>query len=107
MELIGIVVLSTFGYYALQLMASFRKGMLERGWRLVTFGAIILALAQIPFLISLATPSLLMSDLRLVGNLSRFVGIIFLTLGFREQYKIWHINKKEISEIDSENVIER
>ncbi len=38
MEVIGIVVLSTFGYYALKLMTSFRKGMLERGWRLVTFG---------------------------------------------------------------------
>jgi hypothetical protein len=107
MEVIGIVVLSTFGYYALKLMTSFRKGMLERGWRLVTFGAIILALAQIPFLISLASPSLLMSTLRTVGNLSRFLGIVLLTLGFRDQYKIWRIDKKEISELDSENAIQR
>jgi hypothetical protein len=95
MEAVGVVVLSIFGLYAVRLLASFRKGMLERGWRLVTAGAIVLAAAQIPFLVAVLIGPPDGSILSSIGNFSRFGGIVLITIGFREQYRIWHIDKKD------------
>lgn len=95
-EIVGVFVLSTFGYYAWRLLSSFRKGLLERGWRLVAAGAIVLAIAQIPFLASLVFPPHSMAILVPAGNLARFAGIILLTLGFRDQYKIWRVDKRDL-----------
>ncbi len=94
MEVAGVAVLSTFGYYAVRLLASFRKGMLERGWRMVVFGAILLAIAQIPFLAAALTSGNLSSTLGYVGDLFRFAGMISLILGFRAQYQIWRVDRK-------------
>jgi hypothetical protein len=94
MEVVGIAVLSTFGYYAVRLLASFRKGMLERGWRLVVFGAILLGIAQIPFLVAAVTSGNLSTMLGYVGDVFRFAGMISLILGFRAQYQIWRVDKK-------------
>lgn len=93
MELIGVVLLSVFGFYAFMLLATFRKGLLENGWRNVTRGAIILALAQIPLLASRFTFE---TFLGYVGDFIRFVGIVFLILGVRAQYKVWKLDEKEL-----------
>jgi hypothetical protein len=95
MEIAGVVTLSIFGFYAVKLLGSFRKGMLERGWRLVTLAAIILVLAQIPFLVAAISSSSLAALLTDIGNVARFVGIVCLTIGFRAQYQIWRIDKKQ------------
>jgi hypothetical protein len=91
MEVVGVIVLSAFGFYAARLLDSFRRGMLERGWKLVAAGAIVLVLAQIPFLLGaiLSYPLFMV-----VGNITRFAGIILLALGFRAQSKIWRVDKK-------------
>lgn len=108
MELLGVVVLSIFGYYAVGMLASFRRGMLERGWRMVTVGAIILALAQIPFLVASFSSSPFASLLMYSGNISRFIGIIFLIVGFRDQYRIWRPDRKNnFSNYESNATIER
>jgi len=108
MELLGIVVLSIFGYYAIGMLASFRRGMLERGWRMVTVGAIILALAQIPFLLASFSPVSFASLLMYAGNICRLVGIIFLIAGFRDQYRIWRPDRKNhYSSYESNATIER
>jgi hypothetical protein len=93
-EVAGVAVLSAFGYYAVRLLASFRKGMLERGWRLVVFGAILLGIAQIPFLVAAVTLGNLSSMLDDAGEAFRFIGMIFLILGFRAQYQIWRVDRK-------------
>ncbi|HYB04644.1 MAG TPA: hypothetical protein VED17_09285 [Nitrososphaerales archaeon] len=93
-EVVGVAVLFTFGYYAVRLLASFRKGMLERGWRLVVFGAILLGVAQIPFLVAAITSGNLSTTLVAVGDLVRFMGMISLILGFRAQYQIWRVDRK-------------
>jgi len=97
MELVGVVTLSVFGFYALRLLSTFRKGLLEEGWRNVTRGAVILAMAQIPLLVSRFVFD---SFLDYVGDIFRFIGIFFLILGFRSQYKVWKVNdEKEIPQI--------
>ena len=90
-------MLSIFGFYAIKLLATFRNGMLEKGWKHVTEGAIILAVAQIPFLVSGIGPSVLSSLLDDVGSLLRLTGMIFLILGFRAQYQVWRLDNKDLS----------
>jgi len=94
-EITGVMVLSVFGYYAVRMLASFRKGMLERGWKLVTLAAIILVLAQIPFLAAAISSPSVASVLTGIGSIGRFAGIVCLTIGFRAQYQIWRVDKKE------------
>jgi len=104
MEIAGVVVLSIFGFYAIKLLSSFRQGMLENGWKKVTQGAIILALAQIPFLATEFGPTMDASLLNDIGDLLRFIGIVLLILGFRAQYQVWRIDNKDLSsKIQSSN----
>ena len=104
----GIVVLSIFGYYAVRLLSSFRKGMLERGWKLTVYGAIFLGVAQIPFIASALSSGNLSIFIGYVGNAFRFFGILFLILGFRAQYQIWKVDKKSPTQSwESHGTIER
>ncbi len=95
--IVGVWVLSVFGFYAVRLLASFKKGMLEKGWKLVTYGAIVLVLAQIPFLIGAFSPAARSSLLSDMGDLFRLLGMLFLIFGFREQYQVWRVDEKEVS----------
>ncbi len=90
----GVIVLAVFVYYAVRLLSTFRKGMLERGWKLVVVGAILLGVAQIPILTAALISGSLSRPLTDAGELVRFAGIIFLILGFRAQYQIWKIDRK-------------
>ena len=90
-------MLSIFGFYTVQLLATFRKGILEKGWKKVTEGAVILVLAQIPFLAAgIASPAFgsLLLD---IGAIFRFIGIVFLILGFRAQHNVWRLDNKDSS----------
>jgi hypothetical protein len=77
METAGVIVLSIFGFYAVRLLSTYRKGMLEKGWRTVTEGAIILTLGQIPFLASRIGPPAITSVLDDTGTLIRFMELSF------------------------------
>lgn len=108
-DLIGTMLLSALGYYVFRLLSSFRKGMLERGWKLVTYGAIVLALAQIPFIIgSLGSPNV-SNIYTIAGNFLRVAGVFLLILGFRNQYQVWRLDDKKDAkkEFSTENVIPR
>jgi len=114
MQLVGAFVLSIFVYYAVRLLSSFSRGMLEKGWKLVALGACVLALAQIPYifssLFSILSSGNMVPFATLTGNLIRFVGVIVLIFGFREQYQIWRvdkINEKRATNRDSSGIIER
>jgi hypothetical protein len=92
---VGIVVLSVFGFYAVRLLSSFKRGMLAEGWKRVTIGATFLVVAQFPILGSGIESSSLTSPLSLIGTLLRFIGIVFLILGFKAQHEIWRVDNKE------------
>ena len=102
----GVVVLSAFGFYAAKLLGSFRTGMLEKGWKQVTFGAIVLVLAQFFFLGSGIGTSGLMSLLIDVGTLMRLIGIVFVTLGLRTHYQIWRLDNKDLTTTASSEPLE-
>ncbi|MGH2638590.1 MAG: hypothetical protein ACRDF4_04825 [Rhabdochlamydiaceae bacterium] len=95
-EITGLVILSGFGFYAARLLASFRTGMLQKGWKQVTVGAVFLVSAQFSFLASGIGYSGLVSLLGDVGTLMRFIGVVFLTIGLRAHYQVWRLDNKEL-----------
>ena len=95
MYIVGAATLFIFGYYAVRLVGSFRSGILAKGWKYVTFGATLLALAQIPFFaLSIYSAQ---SFLGTLGMGMRFVAIIFLTLGLRAHYEVWRLDNKHLA----------
>src|SRR5579864_1988660 len=96
-EIVGVLLLSIFGFYAVRLLSTFRNGMLEKGWKYVTEGALILGLAQIPFLLSGVGTSSLFTLLDDTGMLIRLIGMVFLILGFRAQYQVWRLDNKDLT----------
>ena len=95
-SIIGSVLLLVFGFYALKLLASFRKGVLETGWKEVTVGAIFLVLAQFLIIGSGFGAASLVYSLNISVFAMRFVGIVLLTLGFRAHYQVWRLDTKNI-----------
>jgi arginine exporter protein ArgO len=89
-EIAGLLILSALGFYALQLLASFRTGILAKSWRYISVGALFLILAQIP-LISEGTGlfQAYVSSLAILVMAMRFIGIVFLIIGLRVQSKVW------------------
>jgi hypothetical protein len=107
-EILGVGVLSIFGFYAIRLLASFKRGRLEEGWRKVTIGAIVLVIAQFPFLAAGVASSAISAILTDVGGIFRLIGLLFLIFGFRAQYEIWRPdNKKPSREVESNRPLER
>ncbi|MDG6923090.1 MAG: hypothetical protein JRN67_07350 [Nitrososphaerota archaeon] len=92
---VGMAVVLAFGFYAVRLLASFRKGMLEKGWKQVAVGAILLVLSQLLFLVSGIDFSNLEFVLGTFGTLTRFFGMIFIILGLRTHYQVWRLDNKE------------
>ena len=99
----GVVILSVFGYYAIKLLASFKKGVLESGWKQVTFGTIFLVLAQF-LMVGAGFCSSNMESVFSVSVLAvRFVGIVLLILGFRAHYQVWRLDNKNIGSRNQSN----
>lgn len=97
---VGLVTLLVFGYYAVRILASFRTGILQRGWVQVTVGAIFLVSAQFTILASGEGSASLVAAPNDIGLLMRFAGLIFLTLGLRAHYKVWHLQKEKTASTD-------
>ena len=89
----GLAVLGAFGFYALKLLANFRSGMLEKGWKQIAIGSILLIFSQLLLIISQFDVVGLTTPLYLVGSACRILAMIFLILGLREHYLVWRIDK--------------
>jgi hypothetical protein len=90
-QIIGLLALSLFGFYALEILSSFRNGVLARSWRYISIGAIVLISAQFPLIAAgiglLAAEN---TSLIILGTLMRLIGILFLAIGLRSQSRVWN-----------------
>ncbi|MDG6997357.1 MAG: hypothetical protein JRN52_15680 [Nitrososphaerota archaeon] len=93
---VGMAIVVAFGFYAMKLLASFREGMLEKGWKQVAVGAILLILSQFLFLVSGIGFSNVESVFNTFGTLTRFFGMVFIILGMRAHYQVWRLDNKEL-----------
>ena len=95
-EIAGLAMTCFFAFYALKLLANFRQGMLERGWKQVAIGALFLIVAQFFFLPSSAANSALSVALTLTGMSMRLIAMILLILGLRAHYMVWRPDNKKV-----------
>lgn len=97
----GLGVISVFGFYALKILANFKTGMLERGWKQVAVGAVSLILAQLLIILSQINVAGLTYPLMIIGSALRLVAMIFLILGLREHYLVWRVDKSRSVSVEN------
>lgn len=97
LNLASAIALIILSYYALRIFLYMRLGKLERGWRLVTEGIVIIGLGF--FLIavdhSLARASLLYFSIDSAGSVLSLVGVVFMLIGLHSHYTIWYSGRAE------------
>jgi len=74
-------------FYAVNILRAFRKGMLERGWKLLSQGIIILVVGEV--LLGFSNYYPVGGYLYQLGLAVDMVGVFCAILGFRSQYIIW------------------
>jgi hypothetical protein len=81
------------GYYAFKMVFLSRRGRLENGWRLITFGAIMFSVGffslTIQDLTAAYTVPYFVTDY--LGTSFSFVGLTLLMLGLRSHYSVWSL----------------
>jgi len=91
LNLVTLVATIFLGYYAAKIFFYMRLGRLERGWKLVTGGAICLSFAFLALAIQhiFSRQSNLYFYLDGIGMLFSIAGIILMVLGLRSHYMVW------------------
>jgi hypothetical protein len=79
-------------YYAMKILTSFKKGMLERGWKYLSQGIIVLVVGEIVITLSNSFP--MGGYLFQLGIAIDAVGVCLAVLGFKSHYDIWKIGKE-------------
>jgi hypothetical protein len=91
LNLLTLAATICLGYYAAKIFFYMRLGRLERGWKLVTGGAICLSFAflsmTLQHLFSKISPPYFYLDA--FGLTLSIAGIILMALGLRSHYFVW------------------
>ncbi len=97
-NIVALLVTLGMTYYAIKLVMKFRRGMLERPWRHISFGAISLTAAGIMFAIgsAIGIPALFSSALLYGGSILSVIGGLFLLLGLRAENQVWTSKENDI-----------
>lgn len=108
-DIVSVLPAIGLGYYAFRMVFVSRRGRLENGWRLITFGA---------FAFSIGFFSLTFQDLTAaytlpyfitdyIGTSFCFVGLTLLMLGLRSHYAVWSLKSfRSVSKMNREGVLE-
>jgi len=105
--LLCLILGSLFGmaYYSLKMLWSMQRGLLEKSWRYLTFGATIASFGVIIELIS----NILFPDGSLAYTASNYVGVgvtatgtILFLLGFRSHSNVWNPKGLKIQNSEKE-----
>jgi hypothetical protein len=91
LNLVTLGVTIFLGYFAAKIFLYMRFGRLERGWKLVTGGAICLCFAFLflAFQHLFSGKSSLFFYLNAVGMTFSIAGIFMMVLGLRSHYLVW------------------
>ncbi|HEY4672630.1 MAG TPA: hypothetical protein VIH03_00510 [Nitrososphaerales archaeon] len=83
-------------YYALRLSIIFRSGILQKSWRGIAIGIILVSIANLIFLArTIAMAEGTSQVLLYAGAMTAFMGGLFVLFGLRKEYKLWHDFAKE------------
>ncbi|HXQ91638.1 MAG TPA: hypothetical protein VN739_01435 [Nitrososphaerales archaeon] len=86
------VMLIALLFYALRILTSFKKGMLERGWKLLSQGIVILVVGEL--IISLSNYQSAGGYLFQLGIGVDAIGVGLAVFGFKSHHDIWRMGKE-------------
>jgi hypothetical protein len=91
LNLLTVAVTICLGYFAAKIFFYMRLGRLERGWKMVTGGAICLTFAFLSLTFQHFFPrtSSLYFYLDVVGMTVSIAGILLMAIGLRSHYLVW------------------
>ncbi len=94
LDAVGLLVAAGMSYYAFNMITQMKSGKLEKSWKHMTRGALIIAADVVVLMIQAfgAVSPLVVSITSYAGGSIAIVGGFFILLGFREQYRVWQIN---------------
>ena len=100
LNLASAAALVILAYYALRIFVHMRLGRLEKGWRLITQGMVIMSSGFIFVAIDHAMPrgTLLYFYIDSVGAVLSLVGIVFLLVGLHSHYVVWYKKSAALTE---------
>jgi hypothetical protein len=87
-------------YYAMRILTSFKRGMLERGWRLLSVGIIILVAGELVLTVSNYNP--VGGYLFQLGIGIDSIGVLLAVLGFKSHFEIWNTGKAQSKHVNTE-----
>jgi len=85
-------------YYALKILTSFKKGMLERGWKILSIGIIFLVAGG--WIMTLSNYIFAGGYLYQLGLGIDGVGFCLAVLGFKSHYDIWSMGREVSAKLD-------
>lgn len=91
LDIISLLAAAGLGYYAARMFSHLRWGRLEKGWRMMTCGAVVLAFG---YAFITAEDAFVAHSFYYVlsdyfGTILASTGIILIMLGIRSQYREW------------------
>jgi hypothetical protein len=106
LNLATVVATIGLGYYAAKIFFHMKLGRLEKGWKRVTQGIILLCFGFLflTFQHMIPRDSNLYFSLDSIGTILSVVGIVIMMMGLRSHYLVWTRRK---SSIPLQNVDER
>jgi len=87
------ILLIALLYYALIILTTFKKGMLERGWKIISWGIIVLVVAQLT--LALSEYVSVLGDLYQVGLAMDAIGVFLTVLGLKWHCDVWRAGNEK------------
>ena len=84
-------------YYVLEVLTTFRKGLLEEGWKYLSQGSLVAIIGQILVTISIYKP--LDGYLFQIGTGIDIFGAYLFVKGFKSHHDVWHGEDKRIDRV--------
>jgi hypothetical protein len=92
LNVVALIILLAIAFYSIRLLFIMKRGALEKSWRFVSMGSLMLVLGVIIFALVSAVPSLRMPGfVFMIGGIAMICGGFFLLLGLRVQYNLFHV----------------
>ncbi len=95
-DILGFIIALGMAYYAFHMINQMKSGRLEKSWRYMTQGALIIAIDAIVLMMQLfgSASNLIVVGTTYAGATFAIIGGFMIMLGFREHYLAWSAKLK-------------
>jgi len=91
-DIVGFIVALGMAYYAFHMVDQMKSGRLEKSWKYMTRGALVIAIDAVVLMIQVfgSASNTVVVGTTYVGFTFAIIGGFLMMLGFREHYLVWN-----------------